>query len=86
MTKKVGPEQQEHLDALSVLRNKLQRIRRTEDEVMKNVHDHIRKGFEMDISGVKLSKASGMSLPRVYQIREEKPASVDSDQTATADA
>jgi hypothetical protein len=74
MTKKVGPEQQQHLDQLEQAKAKLRRIRSREDEAMKEVHDLIKTGFDMDISGNKLSKASGLSLPRVYQIRDgDKP-------------
>ncbi|ASZ74796.1 hypothetical protein KHO57_gp108 [Mycobacterium phage Phabba] len=71
MTKKIGPEQHEHLKALSTAKNKLQRVREREDEAMREVHDKIREGFRMDISGIKLAKASGLSLPRVYQVRDE---------------
>lgn len=74
MTKKIGPEQHEHLKALSTAKNKLQRVREREDEAMREVHDKIREGFRMDISGIKLAKASGLSLPRVYQVRDEMRA------------
>lgn len=71
MTKKVGPEQVEHLKSLADAKSELQRAREHEGEAMRRVHDMIREGFQMDISGIKLAKASGLSLPRVYQVREE---------------
>ncbi|ACH62216.1 hypothetical protein MYRNA_249 [Mycobacterium phage Myrna] len=71
MTKKIGPEQHEHLKALGTAKNKLQRVREREEEAMRDVHNMIREGFRMDISGIKLAKASGLSLPRVYQVRDE---------------
>ena len=49
----------------------LQRLRSKEDASKDRVWGLIRKGFEMDVSGVKLAKASGLSQSRVYQIREE---------------
>ena len=69
--KKIGPEQVAHLKALNAARAKLQRARESEERAMHEVHELIRDGFEMDMSGLKLSKASGLSLPRVYQIRDE---------------
>ena len=71
MTKKIGPEQEEHLKALGVARNKLQRVRKTEADAMKEVHALIRGGFDIGISGLKLAQYSGLSQPRVYQVRDE---------------
>ncbi|QZE10560.1 hypothetical protein SEA_SCOOBYDOOBYDOO_245 [Mycobacterium phage ScoobyDoobyDoo] len=71
MTKKIGPEHVQHLKALGAAKGKLIRARLKEAEAMREVHDLIREGFAMNISGIKLSDASGLSLPRVYQVRDE---------------
>lgn len=87
MTKKIGPEQEAHLKALNQASAKLMRAREREDEVMREVHELIRNGFRLNISGIKLADASKLSLPRVYQIREdpvEEPSGDTQDQTAQA--
>lgn len=77
MTKKIGPEQEEHLKKLTTARKRLQRLRAKEDDAMREVHTLIRDGFhEYNISGLKLATASGLSLPRVYQVRNEEPNDV----------
>ena len=83
MTKKIGPEQEEHLQALGVARDKLQRVRKTEEEAMKEVHSLVREGFEIGISGLKLATYSGLSQPRVYQIQHEGKAANTPTETTT---
>jgi hypothetical protein len=84
VTKKVGPDQQEHLDALGAARDKMMRARDVEKKAMQHVHELVRQGFEKDISGVKLSRYSGLSQPRIYQIQREgaEPAGESDDQEA----
>lgn len=83
MTKQIGPEQEEILKPLGVVGKKLARIRKAEDLIMTEAHDLIRNGFARNISGLRLSKASGLSLPRVYQIRQEVDKDVEQTQTTT---
>jgi hypothetical protein len=74
MTKKVDVPQAELLEELTKERDVLQKLRTKEDDSKERVWALVRRGFEMDVSGVKLSKASGLSQSRVYQIRDEAVA------------
>jgi hypothetical protein len=74
MTKKVDVPQAELLEELTKERDVLQDLRAREDESKDRVWALVRRGFGMDVSGVKLSKASGLSQSRVYQIRDEADA------------
>ena len=74
MTKKVDVPQAELLQELTKERDVLQKLRTKEDDAKERVWALVRRGFEMDVSGVKLSKASGLSQSRVYQIRDEAVA------------
>lgn len=71
MTKKVDAPQAELLEELAKERDVLMKLRAKEDASKDRVWALVRQGFDMDVSGVKLSKASGLSQSRVYQIRDE---------------
>lgn len=77
MTKKVDEDQAALLRELAEAREVLQDIRRQEDVAKERVWELVSRGFEMDVSGVKLSRESGLSQTRVYQIREEQEATAD---------
>lgn len=61
-----------HLAKLATAQNKLNVARKAEADSLREVHELIREGFSKQISGLKLAHNSGLSLPRVYQIRDEK--------------
>ena len=81
MTKKVEALQAELLEQLAAERDVLQDLRAKEDESKDRVWDLVRRGFAMDVSGVKLSKASGLSQSRIYQIRDEGMAESAEEET-----
>ena len=84
MTKKVEAPQAELLEQLVAERDVLQDLRAKEDESKDRVWDLVRRGFAMDVSGVKLSKASGLSQSRIYQIRDEGLAEGAKEETPTS--
>lgn len=50
------------------------RLRERQQDKLRDADDElrrlIREGFEQGISGERLAKAAGLSVPRVYQIRD----------------
>ncbi len=61
------------MDHLALIRRaaKLRDRRRAAvDQAEAELHRLIREGFEQGISGEKLAAAAGLSVPRVYQIRD----------------
>jgi DNA-binding transcriptional MerR regulator len=47
-----------------------ERRRRAYDDADAELRDRIREGFDQGYSGEKIAKAAGVSVPRVYQIRD----------------
>lgn len=74
MAKQVEPEQASLLAELEAEREVLQELRAREDESKERVWALIVKGFRSGVSGVKLSRSSGLSQSRIYQIRDETNA------------
>lgn len=70
-TKELDPVHEEHLNALIEAHDRLVEARRAQKEYLRDVHNLISEGFKSGIGGPNLAKASGLSLPRVYQIREQ---------------
>jgi hypothetical protein len=61
------------MDHLALIRRaaKLRDRRRAAlDDADEELRRLIREGFEQGISGEKLAEAAGLSVPRVYQIRD----------------
>jgi hypothetical protein len=61
------------VDQLALIRRaaKLRERRRAAlDDADAELRRLIREGFEQGISGEKLAEAAGLSVPRVYQIRD----------------
>lgn len=78
---KTSTEQYRHLKAVRDARHKLTRARTLEKSALRNLHTLIRDGFKQEIGGPKLADASGLSLPRVYQIRNQEHADAEAQGT-----
>jgi hypothetical protein len=72
VTKKLTEDQEAILAVLEGKGAVLAKARELQEVCMHAVHEEIRKGFRAGISGYKLSKASGMSLPRIYQLNPRR--------------
>lgn len=83
MAKKLTSDQEAIVSALEVEGRDLAEVRSRAEVAMKAVHARVIQGFRAGISGYKLAKASGMSLPRIYQLRPDKEED-DARQTAQA--
>jgi len=71
--KRTGPEQLAILRDIERARVKVDRAKQAYDEALGELHNHVRRGFANNVSGLKLSEYSKLSPPRVYQIRDESP-------------
>ena len=80
MATEIGPEQEEHLEALSTARDRLQQAQAVEDEATRHFRSLIRAGKKKSIDAAKLAQASGLSVPRIYQLLKQ------SDENAQASA
>jgi hypothetical protein len=61
---------EDHLALIRRVAKMRQRRRAALDEADDELRQLIREGFEQSISGEKLAEAAGLSVPRVYQIRD----------------
>lgn len=60
----------DHLGLIRRAAKRRQSRREAFDEADAHLRQLIREGFERGISGEKLAEAAGLSLARVYQIRD----------------
>jgi hypothetical protein len=61
------------MDHLALIRRAAKQRERQQDKLQianDELRRLIREGFEQGISGEQLAKAAGLSVPRVYQIRD----------------
>jgi hypothetical protein len=61
---------EDHLVLIRRAAKMRQRRRAALDEADDELRQLIREGFEQGISGETLAEAAGLSVPRVYQIRD----------------